>query len=285
MVLPARKPRPGARLERQPRISYAQPDDSWLRRSFIGAVEHTMGRPKVERIYRSLKAEFEPRTFFGDALTRGGVTVNWHGADRSSIPTSGPLVIIANHPFGVIDGLVLCDLAMQLRGDFRILINALLCRDEDLDAFFLPVDFSNTRDAVRTNVSSRKIAHQALANDIPVIVFPAGGISTANSHFGFGRVQELPWNSFVAKLIHQHQANVLPLYFYGRNSRKFHVASNLHELFRMALLIHEVRNKLGGAINVALGELISYATLQDMSSRRGLTDYLYQTVMALADTD
>ncbi|MEM9173362.1 MAG: hemolysin, partial [Pseudomonadota bacterium] len=215
-----------------PRISYAQPDDPWLRRSFVGAVEATLGRRKVELIYRSLKDDFDPGTFFGDALKRGGVTVEWSGASREGIPAQGPLLIIANHPFGVIDGLVLCDLAMQLRGDFRILINALLCRDTDLDPYFLPVDFSATREAVQTNVVSRRIANEALANDVPVVIFPAGGISTAQSRFGFGRVQELPWNSFVAKLIHQHKANVLPLFFHGRNSRKFHVASNLHEIFR-----------------------------------------------------
>ena len=240
-----------------------------------------MGRRRVERIYRDLKQEFSPLHFFGDALRRGDVDVAWNGARLDSLPASGPLVIIANHPFGVIDGLVLCDLAMRLRGDFRVLINSLLCRDTDLEPYFLPIDFAGTRDAGRTNVLSRKRAHEAMQNDVPVLIFPAGGISTARSRFGFGRVQELPWNTFVAKLIQQHRATVLPVYFHGRNSRKFHIASNVSELFRMALLIHEVRNKLGKRIHVTLGEPMPWERLAHIESRHELTEHLYHEVMRL----
>ncbi|MEO1327581.1 MAG: lysophospholipid acyltransferase family protein [Pseudomonadota bacterium] len=268
--------------EPKPTISYAGPDDPWIKRTFISAIEASMGRRRVERIYHDLKRDFSPLHFFGEALRHGDVDIAWSGTPIDRVPSTGPLVIIANHPFGVIDGLVLCDLAMRLRGDFRVLINSLLCRDQDLDPYFLPIDFSGTREAAKTNVSSRREAHNALANDIPVLIFPAGGISTARSRFGFGRVQELPWNTFVAKLIQQHRATVLPIYFHGQNSRKFHIASNVSETFRMALLIHEVRNKLGKQIRVTLGEPISYDSVAHIESRHALTDHLYHAVMQLA---
>lgn len=242
-----------------------------------------MGRHRVERIYHDLKRDFSPLRFFGEALRHGDVQIDWQGVGFDSLPRRGPLVIIANHPFGVIDGLVLCDLAMRLRGDFKVLINSLLCRDQDLDPYFLPIDFSSSREAARTNVESRRAAHTALRQDVPVLIFPAGGISTARSRFGFGRVQELPWNTFVAKLIQQHEATVLPVYFHGQNSRKFHVASNVSETFRMALLIHEVRNKLGKEIRVTMGQPMTYEMLAHLSSRHALTDHLYHRVMALAE--
>lgn len=241
-----------------------------------------MGRRRVERIYRELKQDFSPLHFFGEALRRGDVDVQWDGEPFEQLPRQGPLVIIANHPFGVIDGLVLCDLAMRLRGDFRVLINALLCRDQDLDPYFLPIDFAPTREAALTNVESRRAAQQALSADVPVLIFPAGGISTARSRFGFGRVQELPWNTFVAKLIQQHKATVLPIYFHGQNSRKFHIASNVSETFRMALLIHEVRNKLGKSIRASIGKPMAFDELAQFESRHALTDHLYQAVMKLA---
>ena len=107
-------------------------------------------------------------------LRRGDVEVHWHGFPEADLPREGPIVLIANHPFGVIDGLVLCDLAMRLRGDFRVLIHALLCRDEDLNRYFLPVDFAATADAGKTNLTTRRRANDALADDIPVLIFPGG---------------------------------------------------------------------------------------------------------------
>ena len=86
---------------------------------------------------------------------------------------------MANHPFGVVDGLVLCDLAVKARGNFRILINAMLCRDRDLAPYFLPIDFHETKAAVKNNIRSKKMAQEALEQDIPLLVFPSGFVSTA----------------------------------------------------------------------------------------------------------
>ena len=63
------------------------------------------------------------------------ITPIFDAAQLTKIPKDGPLVFVANHPYGVVDGLILCDLAMQVRGDFRILIHAMLCQDEDLAEF------------------------------------------------------------------------------------------------------------------------------------------------------
>ncbi|MEM1261000.1 MAG: lysophospholipid acyltransferase family protein [Pseudomonadota bacterium] len=267
-----------------PRITYAQPSDSWLRRRLITSTEVLFGRRRVEQIYRDLKSrEFDAGQFFGDALAAGGVRVNWHGAGLDDVPSTGPLVVLANHPFGVIDGLVLCDLAMRLRGNFRVMINAALCQDRDLAPYFLPIDFADTRQAVRTNLASKKLARDALAAGIPVLIFPAGGVSTATRRFGFGPVEELPWSTFVARLIRDSRAAVLPLHFHGRNSRKFHVASSIAEFLRMALLLAEVRNKLDTDIHVTVGELLPFEALQRLGGRRELTDFLYRAVMGLHD--
>lgn len=268
----------------QPRISYAQPGDSWLRRRLISSTEVLFGRRGVEKIYRDLKSQaFDANAFFRDALAAGRVRVNWHGADLNSVPSEGALVILANHPFGVVDGLVLCDLAMRLRGDFRVLIHAALCQDRDLAPYFLPIDFSESRTAVRTNVRSKRLAREALANNIPLLIFPAGAVSTATRRFGFGPVEELPWSTFVARLVNESHASVLPLYFHGRNSRKFHVASSIAEFLRMALLLAEVRNKFDTDIHVSVGDVLDYEQLSQLPGRRELTDFLYRNVMQLRD--
>lgn len=143
------------------------------------------------------------------------------GDGAASVPKQGPLIFIANHPFGVVDGLVLCDLAAQTRGRFKILIHAALCQDVDLAPYFLPVDFEETKAAIRTNIGSKRVALETLAADGTRVIFPSGGVSTAFSKFGFGPVAEWPWTTFTAKLVHQSRASVVPVFFYGTNSAGF----------------------------------------------------------------
>ena len=106
-------------------------------------------------------------------------------------------------------------------------------------------------------------------------------VSTAGG-FGFGPVVDAPWTTFAAKIIREAEATVVPVFFHGTNSRKFHIASHLAEPFRMALLIHEALSKFGESIKVAVGEPIMWETLAGQGGRTQLTDYLYQQVQNLS---
>jgi putative hemolysin len=129
-------------LRDDPRISYVQPDDPWLTRQFITSIEVLFGRRKIESIYRKLKRHpFAVEEFFDAAFTATGIHPQFNPQQVQKIPKQGPLVFVANHPFGVVDGMALCKIALQARGNFRILIHAMLCQDRDLAAYFLPIDF------------------------------------------------------------------------------------------------------------------------------------------------
>ena len=115
----------------EPTITYAQPGDPWLTRQVISTVERLFGRKRIETIYRELKAEpFEVERFFSAAFQATGISCRYNAAKLKEIPADGPLVFVANHPFGIVDGMALCDMALKTRGNFRILINSLLCQDE-----------------------------------------------------------------------------------------------------------------------------------------------------------
>ena len=132
----------------QPRISYVQPDDPWLVRQFIAGIEIMFGRRKIESIYRELKRNpFVIDEFFDAAFTATNIQPTFNTEQISKIPKRGPLVFVANHPFGVIDGMALCKIALQARGNFRILIHAMLCQDRDLAPYFLPICLLYTSDA------------------------------------------------------------------------------------------------------------------------------------------
>jgi len=208
-------------LRAEPKVTYVEESDSGLRRFVIDRVERLMGRGQVDRIYQDLKEpDFDVQVFFKDALAQGNIDLHYDEAQLAKVPATGPVVFVANHPFGIIDGIGLCNLALKCRGNFQILIHAILCQDKDLLPHFLPIDFTNHRDARKTNIYTKRLALQSLENGVPILIFPSGCIATADK-LGFGEVADRPWTTFAAKLIQQSGATVIPCFFHGRNSRLY----------------------------------------------------------------
>ncbi len=263
-----------------PRISYVQPGDPWLQSRLVSMLEVLTGRRKVEKVYHQLKREpFEPERFFSRGLELADISYTTNPAAEARIPREGPVVFIANHPFGVVDGTMLCDIAARTRGHFKILIHALLCRDNDLEPFFLPVDFSESREAQRRNIETKREAVKVLKSGGTLLVFPGGGVSTTRRG-GFGEFADLPWTTFTAKLIHQAEATVVPIFFHGRNSRLFHMASSISMTLRAALLLHEASNKIGSSFDVEIGAPIPYREIAHLG-RKELTRHLHAVTWEL----
>lgn len=268
-------------LREPPRISYTHPDDPWLRRRLVSSLEVLFGRNKIEKTYTRLKeSPFTIADFFGSALREAKIEVDLDKNKLAAIPRSGPLLFLANHPFGVVDGMVLCDIAAQVRGDLRIMLHSLLCQDRQLAPYFLPIDFTQNKYATKTNIRSKQLALEYLGQDIPVLIFPSGMVSTAD-RFGFGKVQDAPWTTFAAKIIRDAEATVVPIHFHGRNSRMFHIASHIAEPLRMALLVSEALKKFGTRVQVDIGDPIPYSQLGQHTSRQALTSHLYSIVQEL----
>lgn len=269
-------------LREPPGLSYTNPEDPWLTQRLVSSLEVLLGRNKIEAVYHSLKRrELDIQSFFAEALKEARISVEFDAERLAAIPETGPLMFVANHPFGVVDGVVLCDLALKARGDLRILLNSLLCQDRELAPYFLPIDFEETKTAVKTNIRSKQLAHEYLAQDIPVLIFPSGMVSTA-SKMGFGSVVDAPWTTFAAKIIREAEATVVPIYFHGSNSRKFHIASHISEPLRMALLVHEALRMFGQTVRLEIGAPIHWPELAKQGGRADLTNFLYQQVQNLA---
>ena len=269
-------------VREDPKISYVQPDDPWLTRQIISTVERLFGRKHIEDIYQALKlAPFDVQSFFAQAFERTQIQRRYDKSKLAAVPSSGPLVFVANHPFGIVDGMALCDMALTARGDFRILIHSLLCQDKDLAPYFLPIDFNPTKQALKNNIRVKQVAQDCLADDIPILIFPSGFVSTADKK-GFGNVVDAPWTTFAAKLIRDAQASVVPVYFPGRNRRAFHLASHIAEPLRMALLLSEARHRFGKPLDAVVGDTLPWETLSAFDNRQSLTDHLYGQVQSLA---
>lgn len=278
-------PRLSDYIQDDPTLSYVQETDPWIIQKFISAIEIMFGRRKLEAIYKELQKEpFSVESFFSGALDATKIQGCYDQNKLSNLPKTGPLVFVANHPFGVVDGLLLIDMAIKARGNFRVLINALLCRDRNLAPHFLPIDFEDSKAAAKNNIRTKKMAQQCLKEDIPLLIFPSGCVSTADRK-GFGKVVDAPWTTFAAKLIRDSEATVVPVYFEGQNSRLFHIASHISEPLRMALLLNEASNKFDTKVSAHIGDHLSWSDLEDVGNRQELTNFLYRKVNELSEAE
>ena len=267
-------------------FSYAAPSDPPVKRGLIRLVERATGQPKLKRLY--LENQRYPRageSFFAAAVRQLDLDVRFDAAALARIPATGPVVVVANHPYGVLDGIVISWLVEQVRRDFVVLTNAVLMRAPEVRGHILPIDFAGTAEATRTNIESRADARAALERGGAVVVFPAGAVSTAPDRWGRRPAVDARWQPFIAALVQRAGATVVPIWFGGQNSRLFQIASHLSATLRLSLIFHEVKARIGTLLPVAIGAPIPYPALAHLSDRQALADHLHNVVYALAPAD
>ncbi len=258
-------------------LTYSSAYDTRLARLAIRAIEIVTGQLRLKRLYDLYQAEMAGSTDFWEAAMRLlQLELQYDAAKLKQIPASGPLVIIANHPFGLVDGLLIGHLANRVRSDFKVLTNARLYPpDAAIQNFILPIDFDPGPEAQATTLKTRAIAREHLGKGGCLIVFPAGGVATTPTPFARQAV-DLDWKPFTARLIHMARADVVPMFFHGQNSRLFQIASHISMTARLALLLHEVANKIGGAFRVTIGEVIPYGEIGSLRDPLELSRHLRQ---------
>ncbi len=241
-------------------ISYASVVQGRGARTLVRAIENATGRLSLIRRAAGYEHEVARGRSFWDVLVeRYGLSLNLLGGSLSNIPANGPLIVIANHPYGILDGLMMGHLLDRIRGDFRILAHSVFRRGEALDRVILPIAFDETREAVRLNLQTRAEALRYLAAGGAIGVFPGGTVSTAARPFG--QPFDPGWRTFTARMIARSQATVVPVFFGGGNSRLFQIASHLNYTLRLALLINEFRARVDEPVDVVIGDPIPAARL------------------------
>jgi putative hemolysin len=264
-------------------LSYVSWCDPFWKRWIMRAIENVSGRRRLLPIYhrwRTSVAATSPR-MMGALLDMIGTRLDVQApAWPISVPPEVPLVIVANHPFGIGDGIAVLALAEELERPYRILINSDFMKLPEIRPYALPIDFSASREAIATNLMSRTDARRLLMAGVTIVVFPAGGVATAEQPAG--KAEELPWKAFTARLIQQAQAAVLPVYFEGQNSALFHLISRYSLMLRLSLLVSEFRHFVGATIKVHVGAMVPFRELAGRADRGALTAELYALVHRLA---
>lgn len=282
MTEPSQFANPETETETGPALSYASYFDDPVKRRFIRMVERLSGQPKIKKLYDYYRTHLATDVPFFDAAMRLlDLDVQFSASQHTKIPPAGPLVVVANHPFGVLDGLVIAWLTSLRRTDFKILTNSALDGIPEAKPWLLPVDFSGTRAALEANIAMRRDAMDHIKSGGCIIVFPGGGVATTPRFLDQMAVDD-EWKPFTAKLITHSGAHVTPIYFEGQNSRLFQLASHVSLELRLALVFREVKRRMGKPVPVEIGQTLSLDDLATAGKRKDLMEFLREKTYAMA---
>jgi putative hemolysin len=269
------------RAVRLSELSYARPDDPPFKRWVIRTIESLSGRERLAELYDYWRNEIfgKSDSVFTEMLSLIEVKLKADGQwPPVDIPDT-PIVMVANHPYGIGDGIAFLSLAEQLRRPFRVVINNDLLKVPELRPYSLPISFEETKEAVALNLQTRKEALRLLKEGVTIVIFPSGGVATARK--GLGRAHDLPWKMFTARLIQSAHASVIPIYFDGQNGRLFHLVSQFSLTLRTSLLIREFQRLYGKQIKAWIGRTMPWDELAQVNDRKALLDLLYDAVFSL----
>ncbi len=252
-------------------------------RVVIRTLENATGRLRlIKRAAGYQDAVENGEDFWQVMVDRYGLSLQVVRGTLENVPREGPLVVVANHPYGILDGLMMGHILSQRRGgNFRILANSVFQKAKDLDRVILPISFDDTREAVAQNLETRKEALRYLADGGAIGVFPGGTVSTAARPFS--APMDPVWRSFTAKMIAKSEAQVLPIFFDGANSRLFQLASHVHTTLRLALLIKEFKRRTDEPVRLSIGQPIPRDELAAHSGDpKAMMDFLRARTYALS---
>ncbi|HVT90587.1 MAG TPA: GNAT family N-acyltransferase [Tepidisphaeraceae bacterium] len=244
------------------------------------AAESALALDLLNELYAECSIGSPPyKEFIGRVLQY--LRVRWHikPEELARIPKSGPLVVVANHPFGALEGLVLGAILSEVRDDVKVMANFLLGRITELRDLFIFVDPFEKSDSAAANVSPLRQSLRHLQAGGVLAVFPAGEV--ASFKLRTRQIVDPPWNTTVARIIQKCRCPVLPIYFDGRNSLLFQCLGLLHPRVRTAMLAREVFNLRGTRIISRVGSPIPFRRIEHFAKDQELIDYLRQRTYLL----
>ena len=256
-----------------PIFSFANGEKGPISNTLIRGIEKVTGQPKIKRLYVDYVNEERPdHLFWQDAVDRLSLKVNLHFDPNAYIPEKGRLLIVANHPFGVIDGLIVCSEISKIRQDYKIITHQVLRQSPAVMHQILPVDFDDTTHALDINIQTRKSAIEQIKNNGALIIFPSGSISLRPKFIG--RAQDHEWKTFASKLALMEDTITLPIFFSGQNSIIYTTARKFSETLGYSLMFREIAHKIGSEIDVTIRKPIHSSELRRFKDRNEVTAYL-----------
>ena len=263
-------------------FTFATTEVNIFSQQFIKIIELLTGKLKLKKLYDQYVLENNPpEDFWIDAVKKLNFKLQINFQHESFIPTKGRLIIVANHAFGVADGVSLCAVVSQVRQDYKIITHKVLRQADAVKDKIIPIDFSPNKEAMLANITARKEAEEFLQNEGVIIIFPSGQIATKENLKLNTKANDGDWKQFVSKLIIKTQSPVLPSYFEGQNSQLYHIANKMGQTFRYSLLMHELIRKMGDTIYIHFGAVIPFLEFKNIGNLIEITHFLRKKTYSL----
>lgn len=258
-----------------------EPSNLFERLKTFGArgLESLLGLRYCQKLYNQIDHDCTINDFSRQALDMTGVDYHVDEKSLARIPKSGACIIVANHPYGGIDGLALINMISRIRQDFKVMGNFILERFPPLQRHLICVDPFGSSTAAKANIGPLRQATRALHQGELLVMFPAGEVSSWQAKLGC--VADGGWSSTLARLVRLTRVPVQPVFFPGGNGALFHLAGALHGRIRTALLPRMLVNKKGLEIKPVIGHPIPAKKLLKGYSDEDLVEYLRLRTYAL----
>ncbi len=236
---------------------------------------------KVNKLY-SDASDKKQEDFAANILKELGVEYEFSPEELKNIPTGEPFIVVSNHPYGGIDGLMLLSVLTKIRPDIKIMANYLLQQIKPLQDFFVSVDPFDERKGNEVNVRGIKNCLKLINDGHPVVIFPAGEVSSLKlNNF---KISDKMWNPVVGKLILKSNVRVVPVYFSGHNSLLFNLMGLVHPALRTVKLPSELFNKRKEKVNIRIGKPVSLKTISEFKDPNDLMRFLRARTYALGSS-
>ena len=256
-------------------FTFASSEVNKISQNFIKIIELFTGKLTLKKLYdKYLMEENPPENFWKDALKKLDLNLIPHFYSHDKIPKKGKLIVVANHAFGVADGVSICSLISDVRSDYKMITHKVLRQAEAVKQKIIPIDFSNSKEAIKSNIESRKLAEAVLRNNGVIIIFPSGQIATKPSLGIKIKADDGDWKQFTSKLARRTNSPILPMFFEGQNSQLFHIANKIGLTFRYSLMMYELKRKIGHTINLHIGQVISSDIISKIGDLKAITKYI-----------
>ena len=263
-------------------FTFASTEVNFLSQQFIKIIELLTGKIKLKKLYAQYLLENNPpENFWNDAVKKLKFNLQTNYREGSVIPRSGRLIIVANHAFGVADGVSLCSVVSNIRQDYKMITHKVLRQADAVKEKIIPIDFSPHRSAMLANINARKEAEKVLQNDGVIVIFPSGQIATKDDLKLKTKAHDGDWKQFVSKLVIKTKSPVLPSYFEGQNSQLYHIANKMGQTFRYSLLMYELTRKIGDTINLHFGKVIPFSDFEKIGNLIEITKHIRNKTYSL----
>ena len=254
-----------------------------LDKAIESVLEKITGLHRLDQMYQQLPQADDDIQFL--QITLELFKINWHTLENelNNIPTKGPAIVVANHPFGALEGILLAYVLRRYRNDVKIMANYFLKRIPEISDVFIGVDPFGSKSSTSKNLKPMRQATQWLKQGGLLVIFPAGEVS--HRKWLQSEIIDPQWSDTVTRLIDITQATVTPVYIHGQNSNLFQWLGLIHPRLRTLMLIRELLNKQGSAITIRIGKTISYSKLKSFDSESELLHYLRIRTYMLKDAE